>query len=220
MNELNNIPEDSDNLEKHAPQLFKIEKRNCFSVPDNYFGNLPSFIEQERHLATMKANNFIVPEHYFEELPDIIQGRIRSEAEMGDVPADYFDTLADRIQSKIKKTEAKEVKVIAFKDYVFSKYTAVAIAATIALLLGWNTLMKNKDIVKEPATLAMTETEKTAFTQSQEVYTLDESALIDELAGYENTGNGQETVSEVDQADIADYLLENNVDVSSMIKEL
>lgn len=54
MGEKYHIPNDHDNLQKHAPWLAKIEKRNEFQVPAGYFDSLPSII-QERCIESSRT---------------------------------------------------------------------------------------------------------------------------------------------------------------------
>ena len=54
MGKKHNIPNDHDDLKKHAPWLTKIEKRNEFQAPDGYFDSLPSII-QERCLESSRS---------------------------------------------------------------------------------------------------------------------------------------------------------------------
>ena len=80
MDNINNIPEDFENLQKHAPSLFTIERRNCFSVPEKYFDELPENIQRLIHLLNLKnEKTFEVPAAYFEQLPEYIREAILLE---------------------------------------------------------------------------------------------------------------------------------------------
>ena len=97
------IPLDFDDLEKYAPTLAKIAKQQPFGVPQGYFEANEAFIPALVRLVSLKREEgFTVPGNYFEELPGIISDRIFLQGmRMDDIPEGYFDELAGIIQSKI-----------------------------------------------------------------------------------------------------------------------
>ena len=107
MNSNNNISEDFDNLGKYAPTLSRIPKVNCFTVPDDYFSELPDAIQADViALSFPKENPFVAPVHYFDELPLEVEASIAmsglvKEKEF-EIPANYFEELPLEIELGIK----------------------------------------------------------------------------------------------------------------------
>lgn len=52
----------NEELKKIAPHLFKIEKKNVFEVPENYFEKLPGLMQDKVHAKT-KAKSYWVPDY-------------------------------------------------------------------------------------------------------------------------------------------------------------
>lgn len=113
MDNINNIPEDSENLQKHAPILSAIEKKNCFTVPEKYFDELPQNIQSIIYLWNLKNEiSFDIPKNYFEQLPEFIRQQIlldgfKKEKTL-DVPEKYFDNLSEKIQRTVFIESLKE----------------------------------------------------------------------------------------------------------------
>ncbi len=246
MKETGHIPADFDDLSKHAPTLAGIEKRNCFVVPEHYFEGLGPVIHTGKYISSLPSKNpfstpegyfdllpimiqqriaaeeagaeLDVPEGYFDELPNIIQSRLKLEELKGEsgyeVPGDYFNTLAGRIQERLKE-EKKETRVISFREYVFSRYTAVAIAASVALLLGWYTLFYKTagEYIQPEVQMAGMDTVDTNNLVADAIAGLDEATLIEAA-----TGSSEEEGNE--NTDVENYIIDNDIDISSMVKEL
>jgi hypothetical protein len=98
-----NLPEDFDDLSKHAPLLHALrDKGDGFIVPENYFTEVIDLIDFQKQISG--AEGFTVPENYFDELNDTLSTKIaldniRQENGFA-VPADYFERLADDITSR------------------------------------------------------------------------------------------------------------------------
>lgn len=102
----NNIPNDSESLDKYAPNLAKIKKENNFIVPDGYFDELPEAVR----IATITSgfnndNPFAVPANYFNDMALELEASVYAtdlinENEF-DIPANYFDELPNEIQTGI-----------------------------------------------------------------------------------------------------------------------
>lgn len=56
MDKKENIPNDFDNLSKHAPLLSSIKKENSFSTPVDYFDELPNMISEK--ISKSKKESF------------------------------------------------------------------------------------------------------------------------------------------------------------------
>lgn len=66
-----------------APYLAKLNLTHGFTVPKDYFQELPeSVMEELSPLASLKKSKaFSIPENYFESLPDLVMDQIRAEEE-------------------------------------------------------------------------------------------------------------------------------------------
>ena len=53
---------ENEELKKIAPHFFKIEKKEVFEVPENYFEKLPGLMQDKMHAKT-KAKNYWVPDY-------------------------------------------------------------------------------------------------------------------------------------------------------------
>ena len=84
-------------LKEISPLLCTIERNNPFTVPNQYFENLPSKI-----MANIQLEELITEDEFeftFSKIP----------ATAGAVPNNYFETLSDKILSGIKKEELAEL---------------------------------------------------------------------------------------------------------------
>ncbi len=75
-------------------------KKEPFSVPENYFKNLPHAIQTRIGQASKLV--FTLPADYFEDLPTKIQAHIKCiENNVFEIPSYYFDELPAQIQAKV-----------------------------------------------------------------------------------------------------------------------
>ena len=223
-------------------KLLSIKKEGGFIVPENYFEELPDIIQNRIFLSEMNKNE-TVPEGYFDELPDIIQSRIFLDSLNKEnpfaVPQNYFEELAGNIQSHItlesiekenpfavpqnyfdelptliseKAVEKKQAVIISlFRN----KFTYVAAAASVALVIGLSFLFGNHDSsMPQGNALALhvviTKDDIKEYLRNN----VDESTLM-ELA---SNGSGQVNVQVkgIEKKDVENYLLDNNVDVNEL----
>ncbi len=101
-----NIPNDFESLANYAPNLAKVKKENCFTVPDAYFDELPEDVLITTITSSFnKQNPFAVPVNYFNDMAveleaSIYAANLSKESEL-DIPANYFDDLPNEIQAGI-----------------------------------------------------------------------------------------------------------------------
>ena len=245
MNEELNIPEDCDNLERHAPTLAKIRKENPFSVPENYFEGLNSAIKLE--VLKNGTGGFTVPENYFNDLPEIIQSKIFISEFKKDVevPEGYFDTLADKIQSEIFiselpkgnpftvpqnyfeelptvilqkaiQSQKKEAKIISLFTRKNLIWSAVA---SIAIILGLN-LFINRGVedVNDKKIIEVASLEKKSIIENSELYNISEADIIDALEANGESISEKVEISDEDKEAI-DFLLDNGIDINAIANE-
>lgn len=95
-----NLPQDADDLSKHAPALFELKgKQEGFVVPQNYFAELTDRVVSMTVIP--KDGGLVVPENYFEELPEYISAVVNLPSESGlTEPTDYFEELPGLIEAK------------------------------------------------------------------------------------------------------------------------
>ncbi|WP_298763617.1 hypothetical protein [uncultured Polaribacter sp.] len=127
-----------------------------------------------------KETGFTTPENYFSKVEDNIETLIFKEklpTKTGfKVPDAYFNTIQDTILDNIKIE--KEVKVISLKQRIL-KYSAIGVAATIALFLSlnfFNTTATTADFNK----LAQTDIENWIVENSSEFTTEDFATILNE----------------------------------------
>jgi hypothetical protein len=107
--------------EAGATTLINAGKGNCFSVPGDYFSNLPGNILTHIFINSLSSvNPYTVSETYFEELPGLILKKINiqenihlkgiNKSNIYSVPDDYFNNLAGNILSKIKTSSIDSVQ--------------------------------------------------------------------------------------------------------------
>lgn len=222
------INDNLSNLKNFAPNLSKIDKQNCFIIPLNYFEGLSENIEESVLInypvlsKIEKKNAFEVPQGYFEQLTETIHESVSmNESALYSlekenpfaVPNDYFDELPLLIQGRIISEKQKPSVIEWLLANIFTPRLAYVSIVVIVLAIGGSLLWKNN----------ISSTESTLVDASvnlvvEEVQNIDESALTDELINsnvsldVEDKGNNKEQ--------IINYLMENNIEVSSIINEL
>jgi hypothetical protein len=189
------------------------DQHKGLDVPKDYFESLAARIREQvaendelRKIAPTlaeipKYNPFIVPDGYFDELPALIQEKV--------------------IESG---------KVIPLKErfaWIFRPQMAIAAAITLLIIIA-AVIMRNNSVSEEKVNVpfAVNDTssspEDTSIHASEEfaLYSVDEATLIESVEGEEIA---QATISDepsVSNEDIETYLVENNIDVTSIINEL
>ncbi|MET7027816.1 hypothetical protein [Sediminicola luteus] len=86
-----------------------------------------------------KHSGFKTPEGYFEGLNDSLLDKIKGDStvipknEGFEVPEGYFEGLNQNILSKLKEEESKVIALNPYRKYYF---TAIAVAASLLLVIG------------------------------------------------------------------------------------
>jgi hypothetical protein len=107
--------------EAGAVILSTADNRNYFSVPVNYFDQLPESILAHIFIKSLpKRVPYMVPIGYFDKFPGVILDKLKirensflsdiKEARIYAVPEAYFDNLADDILKKVKKSTSDPVQ--------------------------------------------------------------------------------------------------------------
>lgn len=250
MKDTNNIPEDFEDLRKYAPTLLKIEKKNCFSLPEGYFNDLSHRVEDS---ISIKDNSdkvdFNIPDNYFENLPEQISKRLSLEGlkkeGIFEVPENYFEDLAAKSNSNaflesLKKKEwgippgyfdnlpaaiqnriaEKASRIISLKTWAQRRYAYVAVAASIAIIIGAFPVFKKSEnnSIEKKFNLAFNESDKKFIAGHFEVYNIDEALLTECISNEEIT---ELNLQGLNEDDILNYLSkESDADLSAIIDEL
>lgn len=215
MESIDNIPDDFENLERYAPNLYKIGKDTPFSVPPNYFESLPEIVNtvvKVGEISPLLKNNNI-PEGYFDELPSFINAQtlladIKKENPFV-VPAGYFDCLPAQIQEVIQ-TQKQKISFFALFQKLFSPRLALVFSGLLVIITGIYFLQKPVESINNNLQLS----DLTKKELSETTYDFDESYLMDELS------EEDADIANENPDYIADYLIDNNVEVSTLLKEM
>ena len=165
--------------EMEAPLLASLPRTTPFRVPDQYFGDLQTHINQSVFVdSLMQRENqgFSVPENYFEELGANIEARIAidkfknlTDNDGFKTPVNYFDNLNAQILSKTSALKPK-TKVFKLWSSDLMRYAAAAcfiiLTASGLYLNQQNTLKQNRN---------------TEIASEQILYDIDESVIIEHL---------------------------------------
>lgn len=128
---------------KEAPNLAAMDRKNVFTVPDDYFIGLRATIQSRCAVELARFNNedeFAVPADYFESLSTQIKAGIGEQNIRSLVPADgftvpenYFKGLSQRI---LAKTQSSDTPVVSQIKPIQSHWIKYAAAASVTLVLG------------------------------------------------------------------------------------
>lgn len=131
MKEKNNIEKE---LREAAPRLAQREKKNPFSVPENYFGEsvnkIIAAIKEERVETELEGTTHLKSHHAAKDT--------RVENQLPDVPVGYFESLPEKILEKITE-EKKPAVAFNIRNYFRSSsyrsgwLAATAIAAALVI---------------------------------------------------------------------------------------
>jgi len=136
------------------------------------------------------------------------------------VPESYFDTLSDQASQMARDLGVQRIAVI--RRLITVRNVAVAASIAIIAMLIW---MNNFDKENGHEVLASNDVsvdEMIEYLEEESSAGLDEYDLVEELVGIEPVVVVEETLdeNELTTEDIIDYLLEDNIDLGTIIDEL
>lgn len=180
----------NEELEKRIPGLAEAKQANQFNVPDRYFESLSADIIKK-----------------IDALPDLEK---LNKANPFAVPGGYFDSLPTTIQQRIidkkkRKSIFEEWASIAFRP----KYALAFAAVIILFIFGIRFMMKPSVLPKEENEISLEEIQNSNYLAE-----LDESVMV-EILEQQNMAAGTTEDSSLEQ-----YLMDNNVEVSQIEKQL
>ena len=149
----------SDELMAISSAVAAIERKNTYSVPENYFAELPEnvlmLVRDDIQLSLPASNVYAVPAGYFENFASAVLSKIQQEQDAKTeietlspllaslqnkqtytVPAGFFDKVA--FEAPIERSEAK-VFTMQPRKIKWSRYAVAASVATILALTGFFT---------------------------------------------------------------------------------
>jgi hypothetical protein len=187
--------------EKEAPQLAGLPRTTPYSVPDNYFNNLQTHINQAVFVAslTQKENQgFTVPLNYFEDLANQIESKITVEninslvkKEGFNTPVNYFENLQSNILSKTSRANPKP-KVFRLWGSDLIKYASAA----CFIVLTASYLYINQQSSLQPTT-------SLDLGNEQVLYDIDEHTILEHLK------ESQTATNSVSDTEMESYILDN-----------
>lgn len=222
MEESVNIPEDFDNLEKHAPKLSRIDKHNPFQVPEAYFNtSADNSIAEVKIKSINLKGDFTLPANYFEQFSELISAHIKLEeisSRLGftEPTSNYFDAFPEKMLAIAQRSAVKEstkrintVKIIKFR------YQKIAVAASLFILIGLGALFyiqnQPKNRVGETAINSISNLDIKSYLEAN----VDENTILE----YASQKNIVITSVTLDKKELLNYLMED-VDDRNEINEL
>lgn len=184
--------------------LENIPKKNPFSVPDGYFDESKSRIENAVFMDRLKSRTtetgFTVPDNYFEELPQQIAAEIslsnlkdRTKTSGFSTPVNYFEKLRSNITAVT--SEKKEPKMLKLWHSSLMKYAS---AACFVLLSATGMYFyQNQSPVQQTA--------YSDLATEQMLYDIDEDVIIDHI----KDSNLQAAKPAVTDVALENYILSN-----------
>lgn len=190
--------------EREAPHLASLPRTMPYSVPDKYFNDLQTRINQSVFVADLmqKENQgFTVPQNYFEDLGKQIESRIAIDQintlvknDGFKTPANYFDKLQADILSKTTATKAPKTKVFRLWQTDLMKYAS---AACFILLAASGLYLNEQHSLKQ--------IQKTEFADEQMLYDIDENVIFEHLQQNQTVT----TSNSASETEMENYILDN-----------
>jgi hypothetical protein len=208
----------SDDLPQGASVLRSVVKdKETFSVPAQYFETFPD--KMEHLLLLKKGEDFKVSENYFNEFPEKIKIlTLQQKAENSPTaPVGYFDSLPRILQDKVNipaKKQQSGIPGIAWGGFAL----AACLVLGIMLIKPFDDEIKENLPGKQLAQLSKQEINMVAESE-----TFDEATLIEEVSAADLQIPAEESKNvnpAEDNEAIANYLLEQNIDLNTLVNEL
>jgi hypothetical protein len=190
-----NSSENNDELRKLAPKLSSIEKKEVFSIPANYFDSLSNQIidKVSTDAAFEKSavtNPFSVPENYFEELPLEIINRI------GTLQAEKL-SLGELFARALRPKYSLSIITACFAVFLCVKFFEKPMMLNAPSSTSENVFISETDVLGE----------------------VDESTLIS-VVTEESASVIKTDKKNAGDKNMEDYIINNNIDISDLAKEL
>jgi hypothetical protein len=186
-----------------APFLYSLSKRNCFTVPENYF----HLNEVKLNALSSKQEFFQTPENYYISVSERLNQQL-SPATSGTMfsrPEEYFNDFQDRLNERLNRKKPAAQPLWNLRLRPVWAIASVFIIAVAAYLIFFPSFSSDSSLHENE--LAFHSIDKMA-----EDIELD---LITEAWNESTTSNPIE-----DHSEIEDFLLNTNLDLNELINEL
>ncbi|TKC05653.1 hypothetical protein FA048_18245 [Pedobacter polaris] len=197
-----NIKDENMEWEKEASHLASLPRTTPYSVPDKYFNDLQTRINQSVFVdGLMQKENqgFTVPQNYFEDLGIQIESRIAVDQLKSLVnndgfktPTNYFDKLNAEILNKTSATTPK-TKIIRLWGSDLMRYAS---AACFIVLVASGLYFNEQSVVKQ--------NHNSELANEQMLYDIDESVIIEHIQESQNV-----TTTSASETEMENYILDN-----------
>lgn len=204
---------ENDDWMNQAPHLAKLPKTNPFTVPQEYFENLPAHVNSAIYLDALKQHapdmDMSVPAGYFEQSKENILSRIAEEnikelvQEDGfAVPEGYFSNLNSSIMAQLAEPKKKQQKPTIFKMWhsramKYATAACIVIISSVALYMNYEG--NNQNVSK-------VHTNSVAMGEEQDLFDIDEQSVIEQV---QTDKSGQAANTTASQSEMEDYILNN-----------
>lgn len=196
MNIKDNIEPEYD-INNIAPRLASLPKLSPFSVPENYFENLSVKITEK--CVSAEDVKFVAP----------VQVNIEKMNPYS-VPVNYFEELPYIIVERCTKTQT-ESKLATLIAYIQNhKLSLTLVAAAVAMFIAVKFAPTDSPIRERVGATITAED----ISNSNYLLDIDEAFIIEQLEEQDDLEKKNKS------SEIENYLIENNVDVSTIINEL
>lgn len=140
---------------KHNIQsLSDIPQKHNFEIPKDYFKTVEETVLSEitlKKILIKEKDVFEIPENYLETLEATVIAKLQSELLYKEasinttIPEGYFDTIEDSVFDKLPK----KGKLFQLKTILKSKFTPIAIAASLLLIFTLGNINKANAVTFE-----------------------------------------------------------------------
>jgi len=195
-------------LKKLSPTLFGLSRENPFAVPDGYFNSLSEQVVQQIQSVpdferVANENPFVVPDDYFNSLTVTIQQRISEEK-------------SRRIRWREKLPE------IGYSLFGEIRFAPALAFASVALLLVFGVkymtrtvrLSQDSPVAVSANDISSPEITTSELNSSGYLSEIDESMIVEQL------GNKVIASEPANDKSEEDYLINNDIDVSTIADQL
>lgn len=190
--------------EKEASYLASLPKSSPYRVPNQYFDDLQSRIQQSIFLEGLEQKDdqgFKVPSGYFESLHTQIEAKLAAQhlkdlvAQEGfQVPVNYFEELQAKIVAKTSAPAKPQPKVRKLWHTEAMKY----VSAACFILIAASVLYVNQQ-------QTLKDERKDELAHEQLLYDIDESVIMEHL----NENQSVSSTNNASSAEIENYILDN-----------
>ncbi len=213
--------EDTELLES-APVFSQIPKVAPPAVPANYFDELPEMIFSEIRLDEIRKQS-AEPAYasYFEQLHlEIESAVILEKLQIGKeepfaVASDYFDWLPSVIQNRILENKKQAFSWTWLQQLLLPKFMVPsALAFLILVFIGIRLTDDKRMPSKDSGIFALNQKDKKEVLDNFELFGFDENIVLDHVSACRTSTD--EPLVPNDKGAAIDYLMDNNIDMSTV----